>query len=47
MVLAWTATGATTGARAAALARATTMIKQRLFMTISSAGRRRASLKSG
>src|SRR5215469_3851941 len=38
MVLAWAATGA----RAAALARAATMTKQRLFMTISSA-RRQAS----
>src|SRR6185437_12069017 len=39
MVLAWATTGAAMGASAAALAKAATMIKQRLFMRISCAGR--------
>src|SRR5690242_21767394 len=43
MVLAWAGIGAATGASAAALARAATIIKQRLFMRISCAGRERAS----
>src|SRR5690242_7841646 len=43
MVLAWATTGAATGASAAALASATTTIKQRLFMSISCAGREGSS----